>query len=195
MAKKMSPGVSRAGLVSQLGEITGLTGLAAPRRLEVRPYGVAKNVSVPEGGGFGRSQEFTGGADIKYGLTSNPTLDGAGNPDFGQVEADRAVVNLTAFETFFDERRPFFVEGSGLFRLPVNCFIVNDCSTGEGLFYSRRIGRSPQLAGRDPTPEAPAASAILGAVKLNGRLPQGMSLGLLDAGPRWVGGAGGGAPQ
>ena len=183
--------VSQAGLVSQLGEITGLTGLAAPRRLEVRPYGVAKNISVPEGGGFGRSQEFTGGADIKYGLTSNLTLDGTVNPDFGQVEADPAVVNLTAFETFFDERRPFFVEGSGLFRLPVNCFIVNDCSTGEWLFYSRRIGRSPQLAGRYPTPEAPAASAILGAVKLNGRLPQGMSLGLLDAVTRWVGGAGG----
>ncbi|MBI2538124.1 MAG: hypothetical protein HYW06_14415, partial [Gemmatimonadetes bacterium] len=113
------------------------------------------------------------------------------NPDFGQVEADPAVVNLTAFETFFDERRPFFVEGSGLFRFPVNCFIVNDCSTGEGLFYSRRIGRALQLAGRYPTPEAPTATAILGAVKLSGRLPQGLSLGLLDAVTRRVGGAGG----
>src|SRR3972149_6935305 len=161
MAKKMSPGVSRAGLVSQLGEITGLTGLAAPRRLEVRPYGVAKNVSVPEGGGFGRSQEVNGGADIKYGLTSNLTLDGTVNPDFGQVEADPAVVNLTAFETFFDERRPFFVEGSGLFRFPVNCFIVNDCSTGEGLFYSRRGGRAPPPAGRDSPPQAPPPPAPL----------------------------------
>ncbi|MBI2403035.1 MAG: carbohydrate binding family 9 domain-containing protein [Gemmatimonadetes bacterium] len=183
--------VSQAGLVSQLGEITGLDGLAAPRRLELRPYGVAKNVSVPDVSGFGRSQRLTGGADVKYGLTSNLTLDATINPDFGQVEADPAVVNLTAFETFFDERRPFFVEGSGLFRFPVNCFIVNDCSTGEGLFYSRRIGRAPQLAGRYPTPEAPTATAILGAVKLSGRLPQGLSLGLLDAVTRRVGGAGG----
>ncbi len=183
--------VSQAGLVSQLGEITGLDGLAAPRRLEVRPYGVAKNVSVPEASGFGRSQRFTGGADIKYGLTSNLTLDATVNPDFGQVEADPAVVNLTAFETFFDERRPFFVEGSGLFRSPVNCFIVNDCSTGEGLFYSRRIGRSPQLAGRYPTPDASTATAILEAAKLNGRLSGGLSLGLLDAVTERVGGAGG----
>lgn len=183
--------VSQAGLVSQLGEITGLDGLAAPRRLEVRPYGVAKNVSVPGTDGFGRSQRFSGGADIKYGLTSNLTLDATINPDFGQVEADPAVVNLTAFETFFDERRPFFVEGSGLFRLPVNCFIVNDCSTGEGLFYSRRIGRSPQLAGRYPTSNAPTATAILGAAKLNGRLSGGLSLGLLDAVTERVGGVGG----
>ncbi len=183
--------VTRAGLVSQLGEITGLDGLVAPRRLEVRPYGVAKNVSVPSANGFDRSQRFTGGADIKYGLTSNLTLDGTVNPDFGQVEADPAVVNLTAFETFFDERRPFFIEGAGLFRFPVNCFIVNDCSTGEGLFYSRRIGRAPQLAGRYPTAEASTATAILGAAKLNGRLPGGLSLGLLDAVTQRVGGAGG----
>ena len=183
--------ISQPGLASQLGEITGLTGLASPRRLEVRPYGVAKNLSVPDGDGFGRSQEFTGGADIKYGLTSNLTLDGTVNPDFGQVEADPAVVNLTAFETFFGERRPFFVEGSGLFSMPVNCFIVNDCSTGEGLFYSRRIGRAPQLAGRYPTPEAPTATTILGAAKLNGRLPGGLSLGVLDAVTRRQDGAGG----
>jgi hypothetical protein len=112
--------MSRPGLVSQLGEVTGLVGLGAPRRLEVKPYGVAKNVSVPNASGFDRSQRFAGGADLKYGLTSNLTMDGTVNPDFGQVEADPAVVNLTAFETFFAERRPFFIEGSGLFRFPVN---------------------------------------------------------------------------
>ncbi len=183
--------VSKAGLVSQLGEITGLAGLAAPRRLEIKPYGVAKNNSVPTATGFGRSQDFTGGADIKYGVTSNLTLDATVNPDFGQVEADPAVLNLSAFETFFQERRPFFVEGSGLFQLPVNCFIVNDCSTGEGLFYSRRIGRAPQLAGQYPTTGAPNSTAILGAAKLTGRLPQGLSLGLLDAVTQRVGGAAG----
>lgn len=183
--------VSQAGLASQLGELTGLDGLGTPRRLEIRPYGVAKNVSVPEGTGFGRSQQFSGGADLKYGLTSNLTLDATINPDFGQVEADPAVVNLTAFETFFDERRPFFVEGGGHFRLPVNCFVVNDCSTGEGLFYSRRIGRSPQLAGRYPTTNAPTATTILGAAKLGGRLSGGLSVGLLDAVTQRAGGAAG----
>jgi len=183
--------VTQPGLASQLGEITGLDGLASPRRIEVMPYGVAKNVSVPAADGFGRSQRFTGGADIKYGLTSNLTLDATVNPDFGQVEADPAVVNLTAFETFFDERRPFFVEGSGLFRFPVNCFIVNDCSTGEGLFYSRRIGRAPQLTGYYPTISAPTSTTILGAGKLSGRLSGGLSLGLLDAVTQHQGGAAG----
>src|SRR5437660_1021030 len=107
---------------------------------------VTKNVSVAAGGGFDRSQKVTGGADLKYGITSNLTLDATVNPDFGQVEADPAVLNLTAFESFFQERRPFFVQGAGIFRFDVNCAAVNDCSTGEGLFYSRRIGRSPQLA-------------------------------------------------
>ena len=67
------------------------------------------------------------------------------NPDFGQVEADPAVLNLTAFETFLAEQRPFFVEGTGLYQFQLNCYIVVDCSTNEGLFYSRRIGRSPTL--------------------------------------------------
>jgi hypothetical protein len=182
--------VTRPGLSSQLGEIDGLEGLAAPRRLEVRPYTVAKNSSVPTEAGFGRSQDFTAGADIKYGITSNLTLNATVNPDFGQVEADPAVLNLSAFETFFQERRPFFVEGSGLFQLPVNCFIVNDCSTGEGLFYSRRIGRAPQLAGQYPTTGAPTSSAILGAAKLTGRSQGGLSVGMLDAVTQRVGGAG-----
>ena len=65
------------------------------------------------------------------------------NPDFGQVEADPAVLNLGAFETFFSEQRPFFVEGNGRYTFSVNCNVVN-CSN-EGLFYSRRIGRTPQL--------------------------------------------------
>jgi hypothetical protein len=183
--------VTQPGLASQLGEVTDLEGLSSPRRLEVRPYVVTENRSVPTAAGFGRSQRATGGADIKYGLTSNLTLDATVNPDFGQVEADPAVLNLSAFETFFQERRPFFVEGGGLFQLPVNCFIVNDCSTGEGLFYSRRIGRAPELGDQYPTTGAPNATAILGAAKLTGRTPQGLSLGVLDAVTERVGGVGG----
>src|SRR2546428_11455332 len=89
---------------------------------------------------------MTAGADLKYGITPSLTLDATVNPDFGQVEADPAVLNLSVFETFFQERRHFFVQGAGIFRFDVNCSAVNDCSTGEGLFYSRRIGRSPRLA-------------------------------------------------
>jgi len=101
------------------------------------------------------------------------------NPDFGQVEADPAVVNLSAFETFFDERRPFFVEGSGIFRFDVEC----DGGTCSEVFYSRRIGRSPQ--GSVDAPDggyatAPAQTTILGAAKMTGRVGS-FSVGVLDA--------------
>src|SRR5713101_6039960 len=171
---------SQAGVSSQLGELTGLDGLPSPRRPEVAPYVVTKNVSVPTGSAFDRSQKVTGGADLKYGLTPNLTLDATVNPDFGQVEADPAVLNLSVFETFFQERRPFFVQGAGIFRFDVNCSAVNDCSTGEGLFYSRRVGRSPQLAGYGGA-DAAVASTIYGAAKLTGRLPGGQTIGVLDA--------------
>ncbi len=168
---------SQSGITSQLGELTGLEGLPSPRRPEVAPYLVTKNVSVPAGTAFDRSQKVTAGADVKYGITSNLTLDATVNPDFGQVEADPAVLNLTAFETFFQERRPFFVQGAGIFRFDVNCSAVN-CNE-EGLFYSRRIGRSPHLDYGDAA--APSATTILSAAKLTGRLPGGQTVGVLDA--------------
>src|SRR5437763_6510889 len=168
---------SQAGISSQLGELTGLDGLPSPRLPEIAPYVVTKNVSVPAGSAFGRSQKVTGGADVKYGITSNLTLDATVNPDFGQVEADPAVLNLTAFETFFQERRPFFVQGAGIFSFRVNCSQVN-CN-GEGLFYSRRIGRAPQLDYGEPG--SPTATTIYGAAKLTGRLPGGQTVGVLDA--------------
>jgi hypothetical protein len=153
--------VSRRGFVSQLGDVVGLDGLAAPRRLELAPYAVVKNVPSP---GFQRDQQYDGGADIKYGITSNITVDATVNPDFGQVDADPSVVNLTSFETFYQERRPFFVEGTGIFNFGVNCNIVN-CN-GEGLFYSRRIGHD--------------LSRILGAAKITGRLPGGLTIGAVE---------------
>ncbi len=168
---------SQSGISSQLGELTGLVGLPSPRRPEIAPYVLTKNVSVPLASTFDRSQKLTAGADLKYGLTPNLTLDGAVNPDFGQVEADPAVLNLTAFETFFQERRPFFVQGAGIFRFNVNCSQVN-CNN-EGLFYSRRIGRSPQID--YGVPGSPIATTIMGAAKLTGRLPGGQTVGVLDA--------------
>src|SRR5436309_7897944 len=169
---------SKAGFASQLGDVTGLVGLAAPRRREVAPYAVTKSVSVPAGTGFDRSQRLTGGADLKYGLTSNLTLDATVNPDFGQVEADPAVLNLTAFETFFQERRPFFVAGTGIFRFDVNCSQVN-CN-GERLFYSRRVGRAPHLTDLYGDASSPTGTTIMGAGKLTGRLAGGLNLGVLE---------------
>jgi hypothetical protein len=169
---------SQSGISSQLGELTGLEGLPSPRRPEIAPYMLTKNVSVPLASSFDRSQKLTVGADLKYGLTANLTLDGTVNPDFGQVEADPAVLNLTAFETFFQERRPFFVQGAGIFRFDVNCSQVN--CRNEGLFYSRRIGRAPQLPGNGDA-GSPTATTIYGAAKLTGRLPGGQTVGVLDA--------------
>ncbi|HEX7123383.1 MAG TPA: DUF5916 domain-containing protein [Gemmatimonadaceae bacterium] len=169
---------SQYGIASQLGEMQGLTGLGSPRRLEILPYSVQTNESVARSGEFGRTQRGTIGADIKYGLASNLTLDATINPDFGQVEADPAVLNLTAFEQFYQERRPFFLEGTGIFRFD------QDCSDGlcTGLFYSRRIGRAPQLGHLSAeAASVPTASTILGAAKITGRLPSGMSLGILHA--------------
>ncbi|HEU5218360.1 MAG TPA: DUF5916 domain-containing protein [Gemmatimonadales bacterium] len=168
-----------AGLTSQLGEVQGLSGLAAPRRLEISPYAVTKNITVAKGNNiFDHPQKLTGGLDFKYGLSSNMTVDGTVNPDFGQVESDPAVLNLGAFETFFQERRPFFIEGAGLLSFSINCFAVNDCGS-ENLFYSRRIGRAPQLAG--PEDAANTGTNILGAAKITGRTNKGLSIGLLDA--------------
>src|SRR5437899_11023012 len=182
---------SKAGFVSQFGEISGLDDLEAPRRLEAAPYVVTKNVSEFTSTGIGRTQDVAAGGDVKYRVTSNFTLDATVNPDFGQVEADPGVLNLSAFETFFREQRPFFVQGAGTFRFDLNCTAVNDCNTGEGLVYSRRIGRAPELAGTYSDTTSPAFTRILGAGKLTGRLPGGMTIGVLDAVTQHVTGVGG----
>ncbi len=184
---------SQAGFVSQFGEITGLDNLEAPRRLEASPYLVTKNVSQFTATGIERTQDLTVGGDLKYRVASNLKLDATINPDFGQVEADPGVLNLSAFETFFREQRPFFVQGAGTFQFNVNCTAVNDCSTGEGLVYSRRIGRAPELAGTYSDTTSPAFTTILGATKLTGRLPvgAGLAIGALDAVTQHVTGAGG----
>jgi hypothetical protein len=163
---------TKRGISSQYGEVTDLRGLSSPRRLEIVPYAVTKNVSTVKSGAFGRSQQQSLGMDLKYGLASNLTLSATVNPDFGQVEADPAVLNLTAFESFFEERRPFFVESTGIFNF------------GGGalqLFYPRRIGRAPQLGGlvSDPNLTVPGSTTILGAAKVTGRLSSGTSLGAI----------------
>jgi hypothetical protein len=110
--------------------------------------------------------------------SSNLTLDATINPDFGQVEADPSVLNLSAFEQFYGERRPFFLEGTGIFSFDI------DCNDGQctGPFYSRRIGRPPQTGFLSDDPGAvPTSTTILGAAKLTGRFSNGMSLGIMNA--------------
>ena len=172
---------SKFGVVSQLGEVHGITGLGSPRRLEVLPYTVAKSAmraSEYDADGlesrFETRQEVSGGGDVKYGLTSNLTLDATINPDFGQVDADPAQVSLNGAALFLAEQRPFFVEGAGVmsFRMGGN---------NSGLFYSRRIGRAPSLTDYYGDDGAPVATTILGAAKVTGRLRSGLSVGVLDA--------------
>jgi hypothetical protein len=160
---------TQMGFVSQWGEVDGFHGIATPRRLEVLPYSVTSDAPRPSAAGFNRQQTVTFGADVKYGITSNLTLDGTVNPDFGQVEADPAVLNLGAFEQFFEERRPFFLEGAGIFNFANN------------LFYSRRVGRSPQLGGTYFRDDNPLNTTILGAAKVTGRTAGGLNVGFINA--------------
>jgi hypothetical protein len=174
---------SASGYVSSFGELTGLTGGRASKRLEIVPYAVAQIATVPPEPGNPLQNTTDPGAsvglDMKYAITPALNFTATVNPDFGQVEADPAVVNLSAFETFFAERRPFFVEGSGTYQFGL------DCNDGEctGLFYSRRIGRPPR--GEPELPDdgysvIPYQSTILGAGKLTGRIGK-FSIGALTA--------------
>ena len=167
------------GFISQAGDLVGLQNIPSPRRREVTPYVLTKNTTrASDGGARTHPQQSTVGADLKMGLASNLTLDAAVNPDFGQVEADPSVLNLSAFEQYFEERRPFFLEGAGIFEFRNFC---GDIDTGcRGLLYSRRIGRAPQLMGRYGDAASPQQSTILGAAKVTGRTRSGLSVGMLD---------------
>ncbi len=161
--------MSKRTLMSQLGTISGIERIAPPRRLEMLPYSVAKSTPLTGPTAHGNTSQLTGGLDVKAGLGSNITLDATVNPDFGQVEADPAVLNLSAFEIRFDERRPFFQEGAGLYRCGGPC---------EGIFYTRRIGRTPQLRANAADP---AFTTITGAAKITGRFSNGVAFGVVDA--------------
>jgi hypothetical protein len=173
---------SANGFVSQFAEMRGLRVGGVAKKLELVPYTLGSLSLDPLSANplVERTDPAASvGLDLKYALRPGLTLTATVNPDFGQVEADPAVVNLDAFETFFQERRPFFVEGSGTFQFPIDC---NDGSC-TGLFYSRRIGRAPQgsatTAGGEYS-DSPVAATILGAAKLTGRVGA-FSVGALSA--------------
>ena len=177
------------GLASRMPHLNGLDGIRPTRHLELLPYAAARAEFIQpqrEGDPFNDGLRAFGaaGADLKWGLTSNLTINATVNPDFGQVEVDPAVVNLTAFETFFEEKRPFFLEGAQIFTNfgtgGSNSFWGFNTSD-PNILYSRRIGRAPQLAPAGEYADPPVATTILGAVKLTGKTGNGWQLGILEA--------------
>ncbi len=168
------------GSVSRWGQLEGLVLDGSRRNAEVLPYLLAGAERAPAAPGdpFFDGSETRGGmgADVRYGLGSTFVVDMALNPDFGQVEVDPRVINLTAFETFFPERRPFFSRDDALFDFGL-------AGRRDNLFYSRRIGRSPQgrAPGHADFTDVPQETTILGAGKVTGRTAGGLSVGGLLA--------------
>ena len=175
------------GFVSHFADLDGLEGIHRERPLEIVPYVVGRSDVMSR---FDRADPFLdqraqridGGLDLKYALTSSLTLTGTVNPDFGQVEVDPAVVNLSQFETFYPEKRPFFTEGLNIFRFgdtPASSHF--NFFFPPVVFYSRRIGRSPQAGVDAEFVSAPAETTILGAAKVTGKPGHGWTIGVLDA--------------
>ena len=161
------------GFVSFFGHLKGLKNLNPTRRLEILPYMVSYEETEPRSLGNPDGRDFFGnfGMDLKYGISSNITLDATINPDFGQVEQDETILNLSTFETWYPEKRPFFLEGFKIFETPFD------------LFYSRRIGKSPSgyPDNVDYYINRPAATTILFASKISGKTGSGTSIGFLEA--------------
>ena len=160
---------------SRFGDVSGVSGIVPPRRIEALPYiagGSTMNGGRDAGNPFDNGTNLRGrvGADMKMGLGPNLTLEAAINPDFGQVEADPAEVNLTGFETRFPEKRPFFLEGAQLFNIGHPNF-----------YYSRRIGARPIGPANGDYVDYPESNSIMAAAKLTGRLQSKTSLGLIAA--------------
>lgn len=174
------------GSVYLFGELTGINDIKPRRQIDLTPYTVVSGEKFEkvEGDPYATGKDFnySAGLDAKIGVTNNLTVDLTVNPDFGQVEADPSEVNLTAFETFFAEKRPFFVEGRNI--LSMSLMLGDGDLANENLFYTRRVGRRPQrnLSLSDGEyAKVPEFSRILGAAKISGRTENGWSIGLLES--------------
>jgi hypothetical protein len=176
-----------AGLVHLFGELKGLENIKPRKIFDITPYGVAKTETYQKDlsnpfQASGKLSKLNGGIDAKIGVTNNMTMDLTINPDFGQVEADPSVVNLSAYETFFTEKRPFFIEGNNITNFGLG---IGDGGVGnDNLFYSRRIGRQPQVSPNTKDgwyTDIPTRTNILGAVKLTGKTKDGLSIGIVEA--------------
>jgi hypothetical protein len=178
---RMSP-----GFVSLYGSLKGLDGIHPRRDIELLPYAYAKAAyeQKEEGNPYKTGQQYSGtaGLDGKVAITNDLTLNFTINPDFGQVEADPAVVNLTAYETFYPEKRPFFIEGKNIFTFKLTG--ADSENNQNMLFYSRRIGRAPHF---NPVADSgvyisePDQTTILGSFKLSGKTRKGLSIGIIES--------------
>ncbi len=175
-----------AGIVHEFGALAGIRNIAKPHHLELLPYSAAglhaSKIDANNPFSFNRQSNLRAGLDGKIGLASGLTMDFTVNPDFGQVEADPSEVNLTAFETFFQEKRPFFIEGKNIF--DYRLMIGNGDLANDMLFYSRRIGRAPQRdldLNDDEYADVPQNTSILAAAKVSGKTSNGWSIGMIDA--------------
>ncbi len=175
------------GWVRFFGQLNGLKGLKSQKQVEIMPYVVAKTERFEKevGNPFrtGSSSNVSVGVDGKIGLTSDITLDFTINPDFGQVEADPSQVNLSAFQVFFNEQRPFFIEGNNILNFPLTESAAGGPFNNDNLFYSRRIGRTPRYSPDledNEFADRPDNTSILGAVKLTGKNKKGFSFGILE---------------
>ena len=170
--------------ISKWGYVDGIRGITPPLHLELLPYvsGTAQYETATDARPWSKSYRGQAGIDLKYGLARNFTLDATVNPDFGQVEVDESVLNLTVFETRFPEKRPFFVEGAQMFM-----FGSSIDNTPLSLFFSRRIGKQPTGSPSVTAPpggsvdDNPQVTTILGAAKVSGRTKDGFSLGAMSA--------------
>ena len=173
-----------SGMVSRYGTLRGMKDLVRPRSLEIEPYISGQLARRPGSGDdpFHAANDFGSsiGADVTYGITSDLTLSATVNPDFGQVEVDPAVINLSAYETFFPEKRPFFVEGMDSYEFGETRTHIR--VNPPFLFYSRRIGQAPHRRLQGYTYEdAPEQTTIAGAAKLSGKIGENWSVGVLNA--------------
>lgn len=177
-----------SGFVSRFIDLVGIENIQISRHFEVLPYvrTKAEYLDTEPGNPFHDGSEYSPdmGVDLKYGLGSNLTLDMTMNPDFGQVEVDPAVVNLSDVETFFEEKRPFFIEGASIFNFGYggarDYWGFNWWSPD--FFYSRRIGRVPQGSTLDHDfSDVPEGAHILGAAKLTGKVGNNWNVGTIHA--------------
>ena len=178
-----------AANVSRFARLEGIRNIKPGRNVELLPYSVGQAQFRPaeQGNPFETGHKLLGnaGLDLKLGLKSNLTLNATINPDFGQVEVDPAVLNLSAYETYYSEKRPFFIEGAQVFNSIGKGGVFMNFSINwpsSSFFYSRRIGRAPQ---GDVTAEgfssSPDRTTILGAAKITGQLGGGWNFGLIQA--------------
>lgn len=159
--------VDAPAMVYIFGELRGIKDIPHKKNFEVMPYARAKYIPDSED-----KQNFGFGLDGKIGITSNLTLDYTVNPDFGQVEADPSILNLTSYEVFYDEKRPFFLEGNN---------ILEYSAGSDMLFYSRRVGHAPSYRPKGESISISDRTSIINAVKLTGKNKSGLSLGIVNS--------------